>query len=83
MAGRLGEEALHQFQAERRSGADEFGIVVAGVGGAATREGVAEGVHGFVLQGRAAGRRESDREGEQQELENTRIHRSGPARRRA
>ena len=62
MVGRFGEQGFDELEAERDGTADEFGVVVAGPGGAAAaREGVAELVDGVFAWG-AAGEEERSKD---------------------
>jgi hypothetical protein len=44
--GVFGEDALHQFEAERDGGFDQIGVIVGGKGGTAPGEGIADLIDG-------------------------------------
>lgn len=69
MVGVFGEEALHEFEAERYGGFDEVGVIVGGEGGAATGKGIADLIDGEAFEGAAGEQREegqSEETGEQE-----------------
>ena len=53
MARAFAQQTFHEFEAERCSGFDEVGVIVAGKGGAAAGEGIADLVDGETFEGAA------------------------------